>query len=159
MTFEGFRAELQSEIEELEKLHGDFEDYIDSHEPPYEWDELRVLAGLLHDFYNGVENFFKRVVTRIDQYPEVLGGDESHQALLRYMSQKVENTRPPVISDQLRYELENYLRFRHVVRHAYGHRYKWDRMKSLVKNYPEVYKSVKDEFISFLDSQLPIEQS
>lgn len=158
MTFEGFRAELQSEIEELEKLHGDFDEYVNSHEIPYEWDELRVLAGLLHDFYNGVENFFKRVVTRIDQYPAVLEGDNSHQSLLRYMSQKVKNTRPPVISDELRDELEEYLRFRHVVRHAYGHRYKWERMQSLVKNYPDVYRSVKEEFTSFLDSQLPSEQ-
>ncbi len=157
MTTEGLRAELKSELEELENLYRDFAEYTDHNSPPYEWDQLRVFAGLLHDFYNGVENIFERVVRRIDRYPEILEGEESHQALLKYVSQPVDNTRPPLISNDLRQELEEYLGFRHVVRHAYGHRFRWDRMKSLVENFPAVYSNFSEEIESFIESELPLD--
>jgi len=157
MNVQSLRAELSSEIEDLEKLFKDFQAYTSEHHSPYSWDELRVLAGLLHDFYNGVENIFKRVVNRVDQYPEILEDKNSHQSLLKYMAQDIKDTRPALLSNELRDKLEEYLRFRHVVRHAYGHRYKEKQMKPLIDNFPEVFTSFRQEIENFMETELHTE--
>jgi len=157
MSIRNLRAELYSELDELKKLHQDFQEYTSEHQSPYSWDELRVLAGLLHDFYNGVENIFKRVINRIDHYPEILQGEDSHHAILKYMTQDVENIRPAFLSEDICDKLEEYLRFRHLVRHAYGHRYKEERMKPLIDNYPQVFSAFLQEVENFIETELFIE--
>jgi len=59
-----------------------------------------------------------------------------------------------VIKEETRDRLEEFLRFRHVVRHAYDHELKWQRMRDLLDSFDPAYTEfVKDaeKFLCFLD--------
>jgi hypothetical protein len=78
--------------------------------------ELSALAAVLHSFYTGIENIFKRVAVTLDEgLPQ---GDVWHRRLLDSMASGT-TKRPAVITKPLRDTLRGYLDFRHVFRHAY----------------------------------------
>lgn len=79
--------------------------------------ELSALATMLHSFYTGIENIFKRIAVEIDSAPPV--GETWHRDLLSAMAVPTKN-RTAVISESLRDRLRDYLEFRHVFRHAYS---------------------------------------
>lgn len=103
----------------LEKVRASEPDYV----------EMSALAAMLHSFYTGIENIFKRIAEEIDD--SLPSGLSSHAALLGQMAQPTD-LRPPVISDDLRLRLRYYLDFRHMFRHAYTHDLKWRKMSDLV---------------------------
>ena len=77
--------------------------------------ELSALAAMLHSFYNGMENIFKRVTLELgDPMP---GGESWHKELLDSMTDATGN-RNAVLSPQLWGRLKEYMEFRHVFRHA-----------------------------------------
>jgi hypothetical protein len=91
--------------------------------------ELSALAALLHSFYNGVENIFKRLTVELgDPLP---GSEFWHKGLLDAMAQPT-GRRTPVLSAGLRERLKEYMEFRHLFRQAYTFNLRWDRMKTLV---------------------------
>ena len=115
--------------------------------------ELGGIALSLHAFYNGVENLFRRVALELGE--GLPGGDDWHSQLLRNMALEMPRVRPRVISEQTRDSLEEFLRFRHVVRHTYGHELKWRRMRELLDSFGPAYTEfVKDaeEFLRFLEA-------
>lgn len=109
--------------------------------------ELSALAAMLHSFYNGVENIFKRVAVELgDPLP---GGESWHQELLVAMAQATRH-RKPVISLGLRGRLREYMEFRHFFRHAYIFSLRWDRMKGLVLGCDDGLRQLGAELDSFL---------
>jgi len=85
--------------------------------PPNEI-ELSALAAMLHSFYTGIENIFKRVAVEMDDGPPA--GEIWHRRLLDSMAQQG-TVRPALLGTALRDLLRGYLDFRHVFRHAYTH--------------------------------------
>ena len=77
--------------------------------------ELSALAALLHSFYTGIENIFKRVAVELDGEP--VRGDFWHRELLLRMKSPTAH-RPALLSEELHDSLNEYLRFRHVFRNA-----------------------------------------
>ena len=72
--------------------------------------EISALSALLHSFYTGLENLFKRVALQFDEgLPRSEGW---HMRLLDRMAEPGER-RPAVISGALRERLHGYLAFRH----------------------------------------------
>ncbi len=111
--------------------------------------ELWALAAMLHSFYNGVENIFKRIATESgDPLPT---GETWHRALLDMMT-KPGSTRAVVISMPLRDRLREYLRFRHAFRHAYSFRLRWDKMASLTLGCEETLRLFEAELDVFLQT-------
>ena len=109
--------------------------------------ELYALAGLLHSFYNGIENIFKRVAEEVDgQLPR---GPAWHRQLLDTMSQPGKS-RPAVISASIVERLDAYLDFRHFFRHSYVFHLRWDMMKALVLNCEETLGQLEAELDLFL---------
>jgi len=91
--------------------------------------ETSALSAMLHSFYTGIENLFKRVAVHLDQgMPQ---GEMWHIRLLESMINPTPN-RPIVISKELRDHLQGYLSFRHVFRHAYSFDLRWSKMSPLV---------------------------
>jgi len=87
----------------------------------------RLFASILDDFYLATEKIFKTIARDIDEkLPE---GQEWHKQLLRQMSIKIAKTRPSVIDKKLFHQLEEYLRFRHLVRNIYGFQLEIDRFE------------------------------
>lgn len=92
--------------------------------------ELSALAALLHSFYTGIENIFKRVALELDG--ALLRGESWHRELLDPMAQPGA-TRGAVISAALRARWREYLGFRHVFRQAYAFQLRWEKMAALVR--------------------------
>lgn len=111
--------------------------------------QVLAVAAVLHSFYTGIENIFKRVAKDIDgRAPR---GAEWHRQLLDAMESGTDR-RPGVISPELRAELEQYLNFRHVFRQGYSHQIRWPRMKHLVLGSEDVLNQLRAELDTFFSS-------
>jgi hypothetical protein len=134
----------EAQLQQLLELHQPLLEKCRSEEPnPI---ELSALAALLHSFYTGVENLFRRVAVEIDG--GTLQGDAWHRRLLQQMTEAKE-TRPEVISSALYDRLHPYLQFRHVFRNSYSFQLRWDKMAPLVLNYEQTFAAVRAEIASF----------
>ena len=87
--------------------------------------ERSALAAMLHSFYTGIENLFKRIAIECDGGPPA--GPAWHRALLDSMATSA-TTRPAVLSNVLHTRLQ----FRHVFRQAYSFQLRWEKMQALV---------------------------
>lgn len=108
--------------------------------------EISALSTMLHSFYNGVENIFKRVALEIDG--DVPSGVASHSALLSSMAQPTGN-RPPLISIAMQNQLSAYLSFRHAFRHMYTFQLKWSKMHNLVIESETTWQQLQTELDLF----------
>jgi hypothetical protein len=108
--------------------------------------ELSALAAMLHSFYNGMENIFKRTTLELgDRMPD---GEAWHKDLLDGMTEATGN-RNAVLSRELAGQLKEYMEFRHVFRHAYNFDLRWDRMKTLVLGCEETLQLLEGEIDKF----------
>jgi hypothetical protein len=124
----------------------------DAYEPNL--DELAAMGAILHGFYNGVENIFKRIAETLDG--GLPRGPSSHAELIGKMS-IVQPHRPAVLSESLSLRLEEYLDFRHVFRHAYSFDFRWAKMKHLVLGAEDVFWQLENalgEFFEKLQSSI-----
>jgi hypothetical protein len=117
---------------------------VHSSEPDHT--ELGALAAVLHSFYTGIENIFKRIAMEIDD--SLPSGLSSHAGLLGQMAQPTD-LRPAVISGDLRLRLRHYLDFRHMFRHAYAIEMKWRKMADLVLHCEETLDRLQMELEAF----------
>ncbi len=109
--------------------------------------ELSALATMLHSFYTGNENIFKRIVAELgDTLPR---SEFWHRELLDMMTRPSE-AREAVISETLRDRLREYLGFRHVFRQAYSFQLKWEKMSSLVLECEDTLRRLETELDAFL---------
>lgn len=109
--------------------------------------ERSALASMLHSFYTGVENIFKRIAIASDGgLPD---GRNWHRDLLASMAQPAAH-RPAALSPAARLALRPYLDFRHVFRHGYGFDLQWDKMASLVRGCEETWRLVQKELAEFM---------
>lgn len=114
--------------------------------------ELSALATMLHSFYTGVENIFKRIALEIDG--DIPSGYTSHSDLLTAMVRSTAS-RPPVISEELHLRLSAYLSFRHVFRHAYSFQLEWDKMRDLVLQSQATWQQLQTELDRFFSGSSP----
>jgi hypothetical protein len=117
-------------------------------EPPSEI-EISALAAMLHSFYTGIENIFKRIV--LESGDALPAGESWHRGLLDVMSNP-SAARAAVISTPLRDRLREYLRFRHVFRQAYSFQLRWDKMSSLALKCEETLRLLEVE-LGFAESK------
>lgn len=119
--------------------------------------QKRVFSSILADFYMAVEKIFKIIAKDIDlELPE---GDEWHKTMLRQMSVPLPEIRPQVIDKDLFRRLEEYLKFRHLVRNIYGFQLNNERFKHLVEELPEVADSFKKQIYIFFDKMQEVADS
>ena len=109
--------------------------------------ELSAFAVLLHGFYGGVENIFKRVVVELNE--GLPTGHAWHKLLLASMTRPGPE-RPVVISPPLGKTLEEYLKFRHFFRGAYPFQLRWAEMAPLVNECQQVFAQFEAELDIFL---------
>jgi len=110
--------------------------------------ERSAIAALLHGFYTGIENLFKRIALECDG--DLPGGPAWHRALLDSMATSVA-TRSAVLSDPLHNCLTEYLQFRHVFRQAYSFQLRWEKMQSLVWQCETTMDSLEAELRNWVD--------
>ncbi|HSV31819.1 MAG TPA: hypothetical protein VLH40_07350 [Atribacteraceae bacterium] len=113
---------------------------------------LDSVALNLHDFYGGLERIFRHIATDVDQ--SLPGGPEWHRDLLRQVSIAILQLRPQVISENTVKGLDEYLRFRHIVRNVYAFKFDVERIDRLIRQLRPLFKQVRLElmaFVSFLE--------
>jgi len=109
--------------------------------------EVSALAAMLHAFYCGIENIFRRIVVELNE--GLAKGEGWHKELLDRMIRPGAD-RPPVISGSLAEALRWYLEFRHVFREAYTFQLKWERMSGLVLECEATLRRLEGELDAFL---------
>jgi len=142
-------AEIESEIKQLEELrkrlmeteHGK---YCSDNREVYEESE----ALKLHNFYTGCENIFKRIAIMFNG--GVPRGEDWHKQLLSIMALDIPSVRPAVISSNLCERLDEYLRFRHVIRNIYAFKIDSDQLQKLVDSFNRTFQQFSQEITEFL---------
>lgn len=110
---------------------------------------LDAVALNLHDFYSGLERLFTLIGAEIDGVkPE---GSAWHRDLLSQLTLELKNIRPAVLSAQTAKALDEYLRFRHVVRNIYTFELDPHRVERLVKNLRLTFTQAQTELLAFAD--------
>ncbi len=109
--------------------------------------DLRAAGSILHDFYNGVENIFRRVAQELNG--GLPAGEDWHKQLLTDMSLDVKGVRPPLVSEDLKLKLQKYLGFRHIFRNVYGFHLEQEQIKAMIKEFPRILSWLKREIAAF----------
>ena len=102
----------------------------------------------MHGFYTGLEKIFDQIAREVDEGIDRQDGGW-HKALLEQMSVENVGIRPAVISEQVYQYLDDYLKFRHVVRSHYTHRLDPERIDERMKAFPNCYALVVQELENF----------
>ncbi|MEL6161216.1 MAG: hypothetical protein AAFR18_18560 [Cyanobacteria bacterium J06627_32] len=105
------------------------------------------VALSLHGFYNGIEGLLEKIATTVNGH--LPSGSSWHRDLLNQMAYELPNVRPAVISDSTLVVLDEYLRFRHVVRQVYSYRIQPDKLAPLAEGVCNAYRSVSQELTAF----------
>lgn len=103
----------------------------------------------LHDVYSGFERIFKQIAATVDG--SVPTSAEWHRELLNQMELDLPKVRPPVLTREIIQRLDEYLRFRHVVRNVYTFSFDPERIGRLVNELEGVFEQVKQELSAFAE--------
>ncbi len=101
----------------------------------------------LHNYYSGLERIFQLIASSVDQ--SVPTGSDWHGELLRQMTVEVPDLRPMVISTDEAGAVDEFLRFRHVVRHVYAFELDAERVERLANRLRATFDQVKDSLLVF----------
>ncbi|MFZ1398151.1 MAG: hypothetical protein WAS33_14705 [Candidatus Promineifilaceae bacterium] len=101
----------------------------------------------LHDFYAGLERIFQQVGSTVDG--NIPAGHNWHRELLQQMQTDLPDLRPPVLSSEVASVLDEFLRFRHVLRNVYAFQFDPERIARLVEQLTTTWVQVKEELTFF----------
>nr|WP_228025347.1 hypothetical protein [cf. Phormidesmis sp. LEGE 11477] len=145
----GLADDIEIELSKLAKLEDQVQKIQQNirEAPVYRDSFYESLALKFHNFYTGCERIFCLIASDLN------GGiprDGSwHRRLLDRMA-VARNQRRAVISSETASFLDEFLRFRHVVRNIYGFELKLDRLDELIAQYPTVWARFEAEVSDFV---------
>ncbi|MAT99874.1 MAG: antitoxin [Anaerolineaceae bacterium] len=101
----------------------------------------------LHGFYSGLERLFELIARQVDgSLPE---GANWHRDLLQQMAQDFPASRPAVISQENAEILDEFRRFRHLVRNVYTINLSPTKMNGLLQILPVFWPQLRAELLAF----------
>ena len=146
---ENVRIKIEHEMSRIDKLLNDAKPLFDLckiKEPDFI--EITASAQILHSFYNGVESI---VILMFKDFGEKLPNDSKwHRTLFEMMFRQNENGLK-IFSDDIKDDLNEYLLFRHFIRHSYSSEFKWSEMKSSVNGLKEIWNKIKLSFENIIN--------
>ena len=135
-------AAVKKELEKLRELIAEHRGLsVDTAHP-------RIIASILHDFYTGIERVFQKIAIELEG--DVPKGASWHRDLLDDMALEIREVRPAIITDSLRTDLDDYLRFRHFFRGSYGFDLEQELMRPLFDQLDAVFAEFEREVETFL---------
>lgn len=140
---------IRKELNDLERLISRANRAMDSAKRnPQDSDLYIDSASLnLHDVYSGFERVFKLIAATVDG--NVPSSAEWHRDLLEQMGLDLPQVRPPVLTSDSIQQLDEYLRFRHVVRNVYTFSFDPERIERLVKELRPAFDQIRQELLTF----------
>lgn len=144
-------SRIRQEIEDVAQTIQRAEAAIDAIEESSKYHNLLLDSAALnlHDFYSGLERIFQHIAAGLDE--SVPEGRDWHQELLRQMTVELPQIRPAVITVAAFHGLDEYLRFRHVVRNVYAFDFDRQRIQRLVEGVRPCFEQVRTEILAFAD--------
>jgi len=141
---ENIKIKIEHEISRIEKLISDAKPLFDlckTRDPDFI--EISAAAQILHSFYNGVESvvilFYKNIGKKLP------GDIRWHKTLFEMMFENNANgTR--IFRDEIKENLNEYLLYRHYIRHSYSSEFKWSEMKPSILGIEEIWIKIKEDF-------------
>jgi len=149
-NIELLRADVEDElarIAQLEQVLASVRDRLTlepEQVPPY---DRGAIGYLLHNFYNGCENIFRRIAAFFEND---IGAGSWHADLLRRMRLTIDGYRPAVIDDELYRLLEDFRGFRHVFRNAYSFELDWERERLVALRFERAASLLRAQVKAFL---------
>ena len=139
------------EISQIDKLLSEsqpLQDLCKLKEPDFI--ELSAAAMVLHSFYNGIENI---VLMILKNYKEKLpNGYNWHIELLEKTSIQC-GERKIIFNSELKCQLEEYRKFRHLVRHIYNYKLNWTMMEGIMNNINTIWGKIKENLSKFFETE------
>lgn len=112
--------------------------------------EKTAAAAFLAQFYNGLENIFKRIYR---YHGMVLPtGETWHVELFQSFCSSRHSDLPQLLDEDLAAALAPYRRFRHVAFHSYGFQLDWSRMADGVEKVENIFEQIKSSLSDYLRS-------
>ncbi len=109
---------------------------------------LNSVAFNLHSLYSGLERMFELIAIEMDG--GALGGQHWHSEMLDQMTLDLPDVRPPVIDKSTAAQIDDYRRFRRLVRNIYATNLDPDRIEALVAALPTVWSQVRQDLLAFV---------
>lgn len=109
---------------------------------------LRAVGSILHDFYVSVENVCKLIAREIDEQLPL--GENWHKELLKQMMLEIPGVRPALLTRETASRLEEFRAFRHVFRNVYGFNLSAERLRDLLKKFPDTAQRFEREVLNFI---------
>jgi hypothetical protein len=103
----------------------------------------------LHDFYAGLERVFQQIAATVDR--SVPSGPKWHRELLRQMTVALPQIRPEVLSTETARAIDEFLGFRHIVRHTYAFELDLERIEHLAGRLRPAFAQVRAELLAFAE--------
>lgn len=110
---------------------------------------LDSVALNLHGFYSGVERIFELIARHVDR--KLPDSETWHRDLLLQMSQEMEDVRPALIGEDGAIALDEFRRFRHLVRNVYTTNLVPDKLVGLMSALSGLWRKLKAELLAFAE--------
>ena len=101
----------------------------------------------LHDVYTGLERLFEQIASVVDR--SVPSARDWHRELLRQMTVDVPGLRPPVLSAETAAAIDEYRRFRHVVRNVYAFELDEERVDDLARSLGPTFERISADLRAY----------
>ena len=123
--------------------------WLQAQRTPEEFAYLDSVAWNLHSFYSGLERLFELIARHVDR--ALPTGETWHRDLLQQMAQDVIDVRPAVIEPDRVPALDEFRRFRHLVRNVYTMNLVPEKIAGLMAALPELWPGLRAELQAFAD--------
>ncbi len=110
---------------------------------------LDSVALNLHSFYSGLERIFELIARHVDN--KIQQGQAWHRDLIAQMASDIEEVRPAVISEENIKAIDEFRRFRHLVRNVYTTSLAPEKMIHLMEMLPTQWNLLVSELMAFSD--------
>lgn len=110
---------------------------------------LDSVALNLHGFYSGLERLFELIARHVDR--SLPTGETWHRDLLQQMAQDMTSVRPAVLSQDSALTLDEFRRFRYLVRSVYAISLAPEKMAGLMSALPTLWLTLRAELLAFAD--------
>jgi len=139
------QVKINYEISQIDKLINDCQPLIDicKIKTP-DFIEMAAAAMVLHSFYNGIENI---IIMIFKNNNEKLPNNIKWHTELLYKTFTANGSRKAIFDKELKETLDEYLKFRHFVRHVYGYKLKWPMMENLFFNIKANWNKIRENII------------
>lgn len=146
MTRHHMKKYCEAEFENIDTVVSELLSICKVKKSSYSVAELAAMATFIHNFYNGIENILKRILS----FRKIILKETStwHKDLLKTSLDK------GIIPADLDNTLSNYLSFRHFFVHAYSFNLRWKELKPLVEGLDETLRKFKSAIYSYIDKEV-----